>query len=265
MSSAAEVLKRSRKIVLKIGSNVLATPDGKLDSSMVDIVVDHALALMQAGKRVVIVSSGAGVSGSSVMGLGSRLKDLNFQQALCAVGQVELIEAYRKRFAAEDFLIGQLLLTHDDFEASKSALNIRNMLFTLIDEGVVPIVNENDAVSTDEITLGDNDNLAALTANLWNAHLLVLMSDIDGVYDKDPKECADAKLIETVTDLSKLQKNITTGGISTFGTGGMDSKIEAARTVDKHGIPTLIVNGKKARILRDIVEGNETGTVFALR
>jgi len=181
---------------------------------------------------------------------------------MCAIGQVELMLAYKKFFSDYDMVVGQLLLTRRDFADAQGTLNIRNTLFTLIDEGVVPVINENDSVSIDEITLGDNDRLAALTCNLWNADMLVLMSDIDGVYDKPPAGDKAARLIPEVSDIEVLKKKIETSGKSAFGKGGMESKIEAAEEIRRFGTPMLLVNGKKRGILTDILQGAESGTIF---
>ena len=159
MTRAAEILKNSRKVVLKIGSNVLAREDGVLDKDRVRRIANQALALMEEGKRVVLVSSGAGVSGAALVGRLNRKDDMNYKQALCSVGQVELMMAYKKYFEEAGKHVGQILLTSENFSDDESMLNIRNTLFTLIDEGVVPIINENDSVCTKEVSFGDNDNL----------------------------------------------------------------------------------------------------------
>ncbi|MDR0817898.1 MAG: glutamate 5-kinase, partial [Clostridiales Family XIII bacterium] len=190
--------------------------------------------------------------------------DMHYKQAMCAIGQVELMMAYKRNFAKDDITVGQILLTRDNFEGGSggSTLHIRNTLFTLVDEGVVPIINENDSVSVDEFTLGDNDHLAALTANLWNADLLILMSDVDGIYDKSPKDSADAKLIPEVEHIGALRRDIDLTGKSTFGTGGMNSKIDAAEEVGRYGTPMLLVNGKNKDILTEIASGKQAGTIF---
>jgi glutamate 5-kinase len=262
MGKASEILNGSRKIVLKIGSNVLAGADGKMDAAVIESIVGQVGNLIASGKQAIIVSSGAEVSGVSAIGRWSRHGDINYKQAMCAIGQVELMMAYKKYFAKKDIVVGQMLLTRDNFSDGNSSLHIRNTLFTLLDERVVPIINENDSVSVDEMSIGDNDALAALTANLWNADLLILMSDIDGVYDKPPKGNAGAILIREVDDIGKLEREIDVAGKSSFGTGGMASKIEAAKAVGRFGAPLLLVNGKKTGILDDIASGAEAGTVF---
>jgi glutamate 5-kinase len=262
MKSASEILNSSRKIVLKIGSNVLADESGKLDSDVVAGIAKQVAEFIADGKQVIIVSSGAGISGATAAGLLSRREDINYKQALCAVGQVELMLAYKKQFAAYDKVVGQILLTRENFAEANSRLHIRNTLFTLIDEGCIPIINENDSVGIEEFNLGDNDALAAGTANLWNADLLVLMSDIDGVFDKPPKDYADAKLISVVENIDALEEQVDVSGKSSYGTGGMATKIEAAKTVAQFGTPTLLVNGKRRNVLGEIADGDENCTIF---
>ena len=169
---------------------------------------------------------------------------------------------WRKAFQAQDLHIGQLLLTKDDFENEHRSLNIRNTLFTLVDQGVIPIINENDSVSFDEIKIGDNDNLSALTAILWSADLLILFSDIDGIYSDNPKTNPDAKLIETVESIPELRKSITIGSANEFGTGGIETKIQAAEKTTVYGIPLLLANGSHENVLENLAAGNENGTVF---
>ncbi|MDR2156170.1 MAG: glutamate 5-kinase [Clostridiales Family XIII bacterium] len=265
MGTANEILNGSRKIVLKIGSNVLTGADGRMDTEVIESIVAQVVHLIESGKQVIIVSSGAEVSGVSAIGRWSRHGDINYKQAMCAIGQVELMMAYKKCFAKSGIVVGQMLLTRDNFSDRTGSLHIRNTLFTLLDEKVVPVINENDSVSVDEMNIGDNDSLAALTANLWNADLLILMSDIDGVYDKSPKDNAGATLIREVKDIERLEREIEVTGKSSFGTGGMASKIEAAKTVGRFGTSLLLVNGKKQGILDAMVAGAEEGTVFPAR
>ncbi|MDR3072199.1 MAG: glutamate 5-kinase [Clostridiales Family XIII bacterium] len=265
MGKASSILKESRKIVLKIGSNVLTGSDGHLDGNVIANITDQVVALMREGKQIIIVSSGAEISGVTALGLKSRHGDINFKQALCAIGQVELMLAYKKYFTAAGYVIGQLLLTREDFEKHNSSIHIRNTLFTLLDEGVVPIINENDSVSVEEFGFGDNDALAAYTANLWNADLLILMSNVDGVFDKDPGEDSSAKLIREVTDIDALVSKVDTSGKSSFGTGGMNSKIGAARKVAEYGTHMLLVNGKHDNVLQTIEDGGDIGTIFIAR
>ena len=208
------------------------------------------------------MSSGAQVGGLSTISGWARRKDIHYRQALCAIGQVELIDKWREAFNAHGIHIGQLLLTKDDFENDHRSLNIRNTLFTLVDEGVVPVINENDSVSIDEFTIGDNDNLSAQTAILWSADVLILFSDIDGVYTDNPKTNPQAHIIETVRDISALRTEIRIGATNDFGTGGIETKLQAAEKAAGFGIPTILANGGKADIVTRLADGSEKATLF---
>lgn len=262
MQQLKETIQNSRKIVIKIGSNVLSDKNGTVNKTVMHNIVDQVNDLINMGKQVMLVSSGAGICGVGAINKWSRRGDINYKQALCAIGQVELMMAYKEYFGDYGIHVAQILLTRDDFIDHHRTLNIRNTMFTLIDEGVVPIINENDSVSVDEIKIGDNDTLAALAATLWNADLMIILSDIDGVFDKDPKACDDAKLIETVTNAEELVSSISIGKTSSFGTGGIKSKIEAAAKVNKFGIPMILLNGAEHDIIRSSSEGNGRGTLF---
>ena len=261
----AEVLKSARKIVIKIGSNTLAKKDGTQNTDFMASFAAQCANLIKQGKEIVVVSSGAQVAGVSTTQEWARKKDVHYRQALCAIGQVELMHQWRKAFAAQNIHIGQLLFTKEDFENNLHTLNIRNTLFTLVDEGVVPIINENDSVSFEEDKIGDNDNLSALTAILWSADLLILFSDIDGVYSDNPKTNKDAKLIEIVESIPDLRKSITIGSTNEFGTGGMETKIQAAEKVTEYGINLLLANGSRENVIENLYNGNQKGTLFVAK
>ncbi|MBO5100312.1 MAG: glutamate 5-kinase [Treponema sp.] len=258
----SNAVKNARKIVIKIGSNTLSMPDGTQNIEFMANFAKQCSELIKQGKQIVLVSSGAQVSGVSTIKEWARKKDVHFRQALCAIGQVELMAQWRKAFAKYDLHIGQLLFTKDDFENHHRSLNLRNTIFTLVDEGVIPIINENDSVAIDEFTIGDNDNLSALTAILWSADLLILFSDIDGIYTDNPKTNKNAKFIETVSDIKNLRSEIKIGETSSFGTGGIETKIQAAEKTTVYGIPMLLANGEKESILLKLFEGTEKGTLF---
>ncbi|MDR3019302.1 MAG: glutamate 5-kinase [Treponema sp.] len=258
----AKLIDDARKIIIKFGSNTLANSEGKINSAFLSEFADQAAALMRKGKQIVIVSSGAQVAGLSTLDKWARKKDIHYRQALCAVGQVELMDAWRQAFVHYDLHIAQILLTRDDFNDTNRTLNMRNTLFTLVDEGIIPIINENDTVSVEEIKIGDNDTLAARSAILWSADLLILFSDIDGVYDKNPKEFADAELIEEVWDVDSLRDNISIGATNSFGTGGIATKLDAAQMAMQYGIPTVLAHGSKERSLEALAAGNQKGTAF---
>ena len=263
MNTPAELLSSARKIVIKLGSNTISNKEGKVDKEIMKHIVGQMMHLIDEGKRVVVVSSGAAVSGVGAINKWARKNDINYKQALCAIGQVELMNAYKEFFGEYGLHVGQILLTGEDFNEPHRELNIRNALFTLVDEGVVPIINENDSVSIDEFSIGDNDTLSALVANLWAADLLILMSDIDGVYDKDPHTYDDARLIELVEDVDGLRRSIDTKGKSDFGTGGIVTKINAAEIVNRYGTSMLLVNSRKEDILGKLERGEEKATVFS--
>ena len=258
----AKLIADSRKIIFKFGSNTLAGSDGKINSAFLAEFAEQAATLMKNGKQIVIVSSGAQVAGLSTMDKWARKKDIHYRQALCAVGQVELMDAWRRAFEQYGLHIAQILLTRDDFNDSIRTLNMRNTLFTLVDEGIIPIINENDTVSVEEIKIGENDTLAARSAILWSADLLILFSDIDGLYDKNPKEFPQASLVEEVRDIDAVRKNISIGETNSFGTGGIATKLDAAALALSYGISTILAHGGKPRCLEALAAGSQKGTVF---
>jgi glutamate 5-kinase len=257
-----ELIVTSRKIVFKFGSNTLAGNEGKISASFLEEFAAQAADLGAKGKQIVVVSSGAQVAGLSTMDKWARKRDIHYRQALCAVGQVRLMEAWQKAFEPYGRNIAQILLTQDDFSDPIRTLNMRNTLFTLIDEGIIPIINENDTVSVEEIKIGDNDTLAAQSAILWSADLLVLFSDIDGLYNRNPKEFPDAELVEEVHDIDLMRKNVSIGAVSNFGTGGIATKLNAAQKASVYWIPTILANGGRPRCLEALAEGRQKGTMF---
>ncbi len=257
-----QTISNARKIVIKIGSNTLAKADGTINFDFMKSFALQCSDLIKQNKQIVLVSSGAQVSGLSTIKGWAHKKDVHYRQALAAIGQVELMNKWREAFGLYNLHIGQILLTKDDFENDHRTLNIRNTLFTLVDENVVPIINENDSVSFDEIKIGDNDNLSALTATLWSADLLILFSDIDGIYTDNPKSNPDAKHIDVVKDIPLLRKDITIGSTNSFGTGGIETKIQAAEKMTSYGIPMILADGGIENALTNLAQGNATGTLF---
>lgn len=259
----AGTIASARKIVIKIGSATLARPDGRINITFMDNFAAQCAAMMtDGGKQLAVVSSGAQVAGLSTLDRWARKTDMNYRQALCAIGQVELMNEWGGAFRKHGLHIGQLLFTKEDFNDERRALNMRNTLFTLVDEGVIPVINENDSVACDEIRIGDNDNLSALTAILWNADALILFSDIDGIYTDNPKTNPSAKLIETVDSISALRERITIGATNDFGAGGIATKIEAAEKVCGYGIPLILANGSRDKALGSLASGELRGTLF---
>ena len=186
MSAIGDVLKKSKKVVIKIGSNVLSDENGYVNIDNIGNIVDQIMALIEDNKKVIIVSSGAGACGMATIKKWARHKDVNYKQALCAIGQVELMMAYKQCFEKYGVHVAQILLTNEDFSDPDRTLHIRNTIYTLEDENVVPIINENDTVAVDEIKIGDNDTLSALVATLWDADALVMLSNIEGIFTDDP-------------------------------------------------------------------------------
>ncbi|WP_305768195.1 glutamate 5-kinase [Candidatus Epulonipiscium viviparus] len=254
------MLANAKKIVIKIGSNTISNSKGFINEHFIKNLCEEVAFLKQKGKEVVIVTSGAKISGISAINKWSRKSDMNYKQALCAIGQVRLLNSYDKYFAEYGINIGQILLTMDDFLVDDRILNIRNTLFTLIDEGVVPIINENDTVCVKELKIGDNDTLAAHTAMIWNADLLIILSDIEGLYDKNPKEYVDAKLIEVVANIDDI--DVDEGIANEFGTGGIKTKLDAARICNNYEIDMILASGKEEDVLLKLYENKLACTYF---
>ncbi|MBM4294129.1 MAG: glutamate 5-kinase [Deltaproteobacteria bacterium] len=252
-------LNKARRVVLKAGSAVLTTPDG-LNQPLIERLVAETFSLASGEREFIIVSSGAVAAGCRKLGLSSRPTGIPQQQAVAAAGQSALTQVYEEAFARFGLKVAQILLTHDDLESRQRFLNARNTLFTLLQWGVVPIINENDTVATDELKFGDNDNLAALICNLVEADLLILLTDIDGLFDKDPREHPDARLVPLVESFDAKLEKAASGRAGALGRGGMVSKLQAAKKAAAAGVPTIIANGLKPGILEAIFSGEELGT-----
>ena len=250
------------RIVVKVGTSTLAHETGKLNIKRTDALCRVLSDIKNAGHEVVLVSSGAIGMGVGKLGLKEKPKDIPTKQAAAAVGQCELMYTYDRIFTEYGHTVAQILLTGSDFLAEDRHENFNNTITRLLSLGALPIINENDSVSFDEIRIGDNDNLSALTAILWNADLLILFSDIDGVFTKNPKENPDAELVEIVPDIKKLRSEITIGTTNSFGTGGMETKLEAAEKVVSYDIPMVLANGASANALVRLVDGSGKGTLF---
>mgnify|MGYP002276701076 FL=1 len=254
----------ARRVVVKIGSNVL-TRDQGLNLPVIESISHEICRLIDSGREVILVSSGAMAAGMRKMALAKRPEAIPARQAAAAVGQAGLILAYEEAFARDDMKVAQILLTADDMTNRKRYLNARNTLNTLLEWGVVPVINENDTVMVEEIKFGDNDNLAAVIALLMDADLLINLTDIDGLYDKDPRVFADAELLPEVNTIGKNIERYAGDIPGTLGTGGMLTKIKAARKVTAAGIPMVIANGTHPEILQRLFRGTSTGTFFIPR
>ena len=253
--------ERAKRVVVKVGSNVLTAESG-LNLKAIRSISRQICQLIEGGLEVILVSSGAMASGVKKIGLLKRPDALPQRQAAAAVGQPGLMVEYEKAFGRFDQKVAQILLTSEDLSNRKRYLNARNTLYTLLSWRVIPIINENDTVSVVEIKLGDNDNLAAMIALLMDADILVNLTDIDGLYTKDPRSFKDAELIRCVTAITKDTEKFAGDIPGALGTGGMVSKIKAARKVISAGVPMVIANGKKPGIIAKLFAGQEHGTFF---
>jgi len=249
--------------IVKIGTRVLTTEEGLLNQERVSALAEELHDLMQAGRKVCLVSSGAVGAGMGRLGLKKRPTDLSHLQAVAAVGQTALVEAYDRSLRAHGRHAAQILLTADDLDNRTRYLNIRNTILRLMEYGAVPIINENDTVSTEELqtTFGDNDRLAAMVTNLIRAPLLVLLSDVEGLYDRDPRDPA-AQVITTVPRLDESILSLARDKATGISKGGMASKLEAARLATTAGENVIITSGKSPGNLRRILAGEEVGTLL---
>ncbi|ABQ28275.1 glutamate 5-kinase [Geotalea uraniireducens Rf4] len=257
-----EILKKVKRIVIKIGSRVLTCDDNGLDSALIGGLAGEVSHFRKKGYEIVIVSSGAVAAGRKELGLGDRPRTIPQKQAAAAIGQSKLMRAYEEAFAGHEIKVAQLLLTRDDLANRLRFLNARATIDTLLDCGIIPIINENDTVVVDEIKFGDNDNLSALVTNLVEAQLLVILTDIDGFYSADPRTDPDARLIHLVSAITREVERAAGGSASTVGTGGMATKVAAAKKVGKSGVSTLMINGKTPGNLERALTGDEVGTLF---
>lgn len=260
-SSVYEDIKKAKRIVIKVGTSTLTYQTGKMHIKHIDELARTLSDLHNSGKDVVLVSSGAVGAAMGKMGISERPEETNIKQALAAIGQCELMYLYDKLFSEYHNTVAQVLLTKDDISIPDRKINTQSTFNTLLDMGIIPIVNENDTVSTEELEIGDNDNLSALVAKLVDADLLVVFSDINGLYDADPHTNPDAKIIPIVENIDAV--SASAGGAGTKrGTGGMITKLEAARRATDANINMIIANGNNISALYDILDGNRIGTLF---
>ena len=236
------ILRRARRIVVKIGSQILSSSQGIEEPRLNALVFDLA-ALHSDGKEIVVVSSGAVAAGMTRLGRTERPQSIPEKQALAAVGQIRLMALYERAFAKFDKSIAQVLLTHEDLANRQRYLNAKHTFQMLLASSIISIVNENDTVAVDEMKFGDNDHLSALVATLLEADLLVILSDVEGVYDRDPRLNSDAVLIPLIEDIKDIKHQVIGSSRSVFGTGGMATKIGAAEEAAAAGIPTVITSG----------------------
>ena len=254
-----------KRLVIKIGSSILTSDSNGLDLERMQSIADDISAVGEAGHEVVIVSSGAVAAGMKKLDLKERPKDIILKQAAAAVGQSSLMRAYEKCFGTHGKKVAQILLTRDDFADRRRYINSRNTLITLLSYKVIPIINENDTVAVDEIRFGDNDNLASLVAGLIDAERFIILSDVDGLFNDDPRENPQAKLIEVVERITPELEKKAGGAGSAVGTGGMFSKLLAAKRAVHYGITVNVVNGKTKGVISSLLKGAHHGTEFRPR
>ena len=257
--SDRRLLTDARRWVIKVGSALLTNDGRGLDASVVKMLADQLVALRSRGRDVVLVSSGAIVAGLARLNLTERPREVHLSQAAAAVGQSALVRAYEEHLSPHSVTTAQILLSHADVRARDRYLNARSTLSTLLAMNVLPIVNENDTVVTDEIRLGDNDTLAALVANLVDADALLILTDQDGLMDSDPRHAVDAQLIQTA-DVHDSALDAMADEGSALGRGGMATKLSAARLAARSGTATIIANGRQPDVIAQIAEGVPLGT-----
>ncbi len=256
------LLPKTRRVVIKIGSQILSSFNG-VEEERIRVLVSDLAVLHDQKKEVVVVSSGAVAAGMARLGLRERPKTIPHKQALAAVGQIKLMALYERLFSEFNKSVAQVLLTHQDLSDRHRYLNAKHTLFTLLESKITPIVNENDTVAVEEMKFGDNDHLSSLVATLLEADLLVMLSDVNGVYDQDPRNHPKARLIPLISDLKEFKEKPGDSGRGPYGTGGISSKIEAGEKAASSGIPTIIANGMEDGILHRVFNAKEdVGTLI---
>ncbi|MFH1783343.1 MAG: glutamate 5-kinase [bacterium] len=251
-----------KRIVVKIGSSSITTCEGTFNTGYAKKIVNEIVDLHRQGNEVIVVSSGAICAGINKLNLGGNPHTIPEKQAAAAVGQNELMNRYEKLFSAYQCTVAQVLLTRDDMSDRVRYINIRNTLLTLLKYGVIPIVNENDTVAVEEIKFGDNDALSAIVASKVEADYLIILSDVEGLYTNDPRQDGEATLIKEVQDITQDIHNGAGKEGTKYGTGGMRTKLQAAKVATSAGVVTVITNGIKEGVLSRIVEGEAIGTKF---
>lgn len=260
--SRRQQLKTSQRWVIKIGSALLTRDGAGLNRDGLDDWVAQMTALVEQGVEIVLVSSGAVAEGMSRLGWKQRPSALHHLQAAAAVGQMGLIQAYESRFARDNLHTAQILLTHDDLTSRKRYLNARSAVRSLLQLGVIPVINENDTVVTDEIRFGDNDTLAALVANLVEADTLIILTDQQGLYDRDPRQHGDATLIGEAPVHDESLDAMASDGAGALGRGGMKTKLRAARLAARSGTSTVIASGREEQVLTRLRAGEALGSLL---
>lgn len=260
-----KILGKARRIVVKVGSSILASVEKGLHYEVFAHLTKELSDLKCQGYEIVLVSSGAIAAGMEKLGYKTRPQSITQKQATAAVGQSRLMNIYEDCFSRSQQMVAQILLTHDDLSHRRRFLNARNTVLTLLELGIIPIINENDTVVVDEIKFGDNDNLSALVTNLIEADLLIILTDIDGLCDSDPRYNPHAKCIPLIEDIDMDIEGMIGDTHGEWRVGGMVSKIQAAQKASRSGIPTVIARGTRKGVLHQILEGKEIGTLILPR
>ncbi len=258
-------IAEAKRIVIKIGTSSLTHTNGKINLKKMEKLAQVLTDISNSGKEIMLVSSGAIGFGMQKIGRNKRPDELSLKQATAAIGQAILMQIYQKYFTEYNQVIAQILLTKDVIEDEIKSTNAKNTFFTLLDLGVIPIINENDCISTTQIEgyrFGDNDTLSATVAQLVEADLLILLTDIAGLYTDNPKENPEAEFIKEVNDITEEIENLAKGAGSRLGTGGMSTKVLAAKIAKECGTETIVACGDDIEILYDILKGEEIGTWF---
>lgn len=251
------------RIVVKVGTSTLAHKTGNLNIRRVEELCKVLSDLKNAGHQIVLVSSGAIGMGLGKLGVHDKPSDIPTKQAAAAVGQCELMYTYDKLFSEYNHTVGQILLTGADVENEERHTNFQNTVYRLLELGALPVINENDSIATDEIVIGDNDTLGAIVATSVDADLLIILTDINGLYTADPRKDANASLIKEVTEITEEIENLGGDSGTKLGTGGMKTKVSAARIATDAGIDVVITNGKTPEVMYNIVDGSDfIGTRF---
>lgn len=257
-----EQIKDAKRIVVKVGTSTLLYPNGKINLYRIEHLARELSDLASQGREVILVTSGAIGAGMVRMGLSERPDSMQEKQALASVGQVLLMHLYDKFFTEYGQVAGQVLLTKENFANHNQYINARNTLMAMLKKGIIPVINENDAVTVAEVKIGDNDTLSATVAAIVDADVLIIMSDIDGVYDANPQTHPEAKLLSEITEITSGVEAMAGGAGSAVGTGGMATKIEAAKIATAAGVTMFIASGGENGMLSRIIAGEDVGTVF---
>ncbi len=255
-------MAKMKRVVIKVGTSVLLDDQKRVSGEKIGKLAQQVRKVKDRGIDPIIVSSGAIACGMETLNLRKKPREIEKRQALASMGQIVLARMYMEAFKKERLKIGQVLLTHEDIKSKSRCLNVMNTLNCLLAMDVVPVINENDALSFKEIKFGDNDNLSALIAQICNADLLLLLSDVEGLFDKDPNKHPNARIIEVVEKIDEKVEKIASGTVSEKSVGGMVSKLEAAKKAGFYGIPTRVVRGDAENIILKTIKGEKVGTLF---